>query len=108
MAKYKVTEDLEDIIGKKTSSVAEIQELIWKYIKDNKLQSPLDKRYIIPDQKLAKLLMVDEGQELDATSIMVILKGHIKGKVKNKDAKCSILWKLRCIIDHYQLFMITN
>jgi len=52
--------------------------------------------------------MVDEGQELDATSIMVILKGHIKGKVKNKDAKCSILWKLRCIFDHYQLFMIIN
>ena len=99
MAKYKVTEDLEDIIGKKTSSFAEIQELIWKYIKDNKLQSPLDKRYITPDRKLAKLLMVEEGQEMDATCIMAILKSHIKGKIKEKDASCSILWKLNCLFN---------
>ncbi len=106
MAKYKVTEDLEDIIGKKTSSVAEIQELIWKYIKDNKLQSPLDKRYITPDRKLAKLLMVEEGQELDATCIMVILKSHIKGKIKEKDAKCSIIWKLVCLCDFHNYLII--
>lgn len=48
--------DLSAVIGKKKCSRAETMKLLWAYIKKNKLQDEDDKRTIIPDSKLGRVL----------------------------------------------------
>ncbi|MFX8828961.1 SWIB/MDM2 domain-containing protein, partial [Acinetobacter baumannii] len=48
--------EFQDLIGKETLPRNEIMKEIWDYIRANKLQDPNDKRTIIPDEKLSRLL----------------------------------------------------
>lgn len=48
-----ISEQLQKVIGKKTCSRADTMSLVWKYIKENELQVPTDKRTIAPDTTLA-------------------------------------------------------
>lgn len=57
-----ITQLLADFTGwdvNKKYSRIETTRFLCKYIKDNKLQNPKDKRKIIPDEKLSKLLGYD-------------------------------------------------
>lgn len=54
----------------------EVTRLITKYIKDNHLYSPKDKRTILPDPKLLKLLNINENTPLTYFKLQTHLKPH--------------------------------
>jgi chromatin remodeling complex protein RSC6 len=45
----------------------EVTQFLCKYVKENNLQNPADKRQIVPDQKLAKLLAFDSKEGVPLT-----------------------------------------
>jgi chromatin remodeling complex protein RSC6 len=47
-----LTPELEEVVGKGPMSRAEVTKNLWKYIKENNLQDPNDKRTIVADEKL--------------------------------------------------------
>jgi restriction endonuclease len=49
-----------------------------KYIVDNKLQHPVDKRTICPDAKLLAVLDVKEGQDVTYFTLQSLIKHHFK------------------------------
>lgn len=51
-----------------------ITKLIYEYIKDNKLQSPEDKRTIIPDTKLKKLFSLKKDDQVTFYNIQTHIK----------------------------------
>lgn len=50
-----VSEDLAVILGRDKCSRPEVVQLLWKYIKENDLQDPQDRRFILCDEKLSKI-----------------------------------------------------
>lgn len=56
MAPVQPSEELAAIVGKKAMPRTEITKKLWAYIKKNDLQNPKNKREIIPDATLAKVL----------------------------------------------------
>ena len=56
MQPMKVSEELAAVIGKGPMPRTEVTKKIWKYIKSHKLQDPKNKRNILPDEKLSKVL----------------------------------------------------
>ena len=56
MQPMKVSEELAAVIGKGPMPRTEVTKKIWKYIKSHKLQDPKNKRNILPDDKLSKVL----------------------------------------------------
>lgn len=51
-----VSEALAEIVGHGPMPRTEITKKIWDYIKKHKLQDPKNKRSIVPDAKLGKVL----------------------------------------------------
>ncbi len=51
-----VSKELEKIIGKKKCSREQTLKRVWKYIKNNELQVENNKRNILPDVSLSKIL----------------------------------------------------
>ena len=75
--KYKISKELETIIGKKESfTKSEILKKVWAYIKKNNLQNPKNKRLIKPDKKLAKVFGSDKT--LNMKNLAGILDKHLK------------------------------
>lgn len=56
MQPMQVSEDLAAVVGKGPMPRTEVTKKIWEYIKKNRRQDPNNKRNIIPDDKLAKVL----------------------------------------------------
>ena len=56
----------------------EVTRLLNKYIKDNNLQNPADKRTILPDAKLKGLLKVNEGDKVTYFNLQSFMKPHFK------------------------------
>lgn len=56
MKPVKPSEELAVIVGSKPIPRTEVTKKLWSYIKKKKLQSKEDKRKIIPDADLAKVL----------------------------------------------------
>lgn len=56
MKPVKVSDALAEIVGKGPMSRTEVTKRLWDYIKKYKLQSSTNKRNIVPDAKLAKVL----------------------------------------------------
>ena len=54
----------------------EVTKSIIKYIKDNDLQAETEKKRIIPDQKLQKLLNSDPGEEITYFNIQKFMNKH--------------------------------
>ena len=54
-APKKLSPELADIVGVKEASRAMLMKLLWAYITKNNLQDPDDKRYFVPDKKMAKV-----------------------------------------------------
>ena len=52
---YKVSKELQDVIGVNEVSRPEMTKKIWDYIKSHELQDPKNKRMIVPDKKLTKV-----------------------------------------------------
>ena len=73
---------LVELTGKTSATRGEYVKLIWKYIKDNKLQKAGDGRVIVPDEKLAKLMGV-QGQEMNAFLMLRFIERHLKKTVIN-------------------------
>ena len=55
-----VSGDLEGIVGKGPMTRAQVTSKVWEYIKKHDLQKDTDKRVIVPDDKLAKVIGKDE------------------------------------------------
>ena len=68
---------LVELTGKTSATRGEYVKLIWKYIKDNKLQKASDGRVIVPDEKLAKLMGV-QGHEMNAFLMLRFIERHLK------------------------------
>ena len=67
-------------------SRVDVTKFLCNYIKENELQNPTDRRQILADQKLAKLLKYDakkEGEPLTYFRVQTCLKNHF---IKSDDA----------------------
>jgi len=71
-----VSADLQAIIGRPRASRGQIVSLIWKYIRDHRLQKQGNGRIVIPDQTLARVVGT-EGQELHGFKMMASINAHI-------------------------------
>ena len=52
--------ELEAIVGKGPMPRTEVTSKVWVYIKANNLQKETDKRTIVPDEKLGKVIGDEE------------------------------------------------
>lgn len=75
---YKVSKDLEEIIGVASASRPEITKLVWDYIKKNDLQDKKNKRLIKPDSKLEKIFK--QKTPIDMMQLARYLSDHILEK----------------------------
>ncbi len=56
MQPMKLSEELAAVVGKGPLPRTEVIKKLWAYIKLNKLQDQKNKRNILPDEKLGKVL----------------------------------------------------
>ena len=56
----KVSTELADIVGVDEASRAELNKLLWAYIKEKGLQDPENKQFFTPDKKMAKIFGKDK------------------------------------------------
>jgi chromatin remodeling complex protein RSC6 len=52
---YKLSADLEAVVGKGPLPRSQVVKKLWDYIKKNDLQNPKNKRNILADEKLLKI-----------------------------------------------------
>lgn len=71
-----VSEALAEIVGAGPMPRTEITKKLWDYIKKHKLQAHDNKRNIVPDQKLAKVL--GSTQPIDMFKMTSKLSKHIR------------------------------
>lgn len=72
---YKLSADLAKIVGASELSRTETTKKIWEYIKLHRLQDPINKRRIIPDAALSKII----GKEpIDMMKLSSFLNKHLK------------------------------
>lgn len=77
----KLSDELCDFLGvAHGSSMARtiVTKHINEYIKKNNLQDENDKRHIIPDDKLKKILSIKEGDKLTYFNLQTFIKQHFK------------------------------
>jgi len=75
----KITKELAEFIGKENGvevARTEVTKLLSEYIKNNKLQLESDKRKIIPDKKLCKLLSCKKDDDVTYFNLQRWLKPH--------------------------------
>lgn len=72
---YKASADLAKIVGQTEISRPEATKKIWEYIKSHNLQDPINKRRIIPDAALAKIIGKDP---IDMMKLSSFLSKHLK------------------------------
>lgn len=70
---------LFQLTGKRRTTRYRFVQLIWRYIKENKLQLPENGRMIKPDAKLAQL-MGEEGKVINAFTMMKYIELHLTRK----------------------------
>ena len=56
----KLSTELADIVGVDEASRAELNKLLWAYIKEKGLQDPENKQFFTPDKKMAKIFGKDK------------------------------------------------
>ncbi|MBM3207249.1 MAG: hypothetical protein FJZ57_01395 [Chlamydiae bacterium] len=56
MQPMQISEDLAAVVGRGPMPRTEVTKKLWAYIKANKCQDTKNKRFINPDEKLAKVL----------------------------------------------------
>eukprot|EP00573_Skeletonema_grethae_P006635 CAMPEP_0201700720 /NCGR_PEP_ID=MMETSP0578-20130828/29612_1 /ASSEMBLY_ACC=CAM_ASM_000663 /TAXON_ID=267565 /ORGANISM="Skeletonema grethea, Strain CCMP 1804" /LENGTH=316 /DNA_ID=CAMNT_0048187831 /DNA_START=63 /DNA_END=1013 /DNA_ORIENTATION=+ len=55
-APYRLSDDLVAVVGKSILPRPQVTQALWKYIRENDLQNPQDKREILCDEKLKRVL----------------------------------------------------
>jgi DNA topoisomerase-1 len=74
-AAYTLSKELAAVVGESELSRPEVTKKLWEYIKAHNLQSPKNKRLIVPDAKLAKVF---GGKEpLDMMKLAGVLSKHL-------------------------------
>ena len=74
-----ISKELCDFLGKPYGTElarTEVTKYLTKYIKENSLQQQDDKRYIVPDKKLAKLLKTSKDSEVTYFNLQKWMKHH--------------------------------
>lgn len=82
----KVSEELCKFLNKdKATEMArtEVTQYIIKYIQENNLQNPVNKKIINPDDKLKKLLEIKETDELNYFNIQKYMNKHFSNIKEN-------------------------
>jgi DNA topoisomerase-1 len=74
-ATYKLSPELQKIVGAAEMSRPEVTKQVWVYIKKNNLQDPRNKRLIRPDATLAKVLGTEP---VDMLKLASFLNKHFK------------------------------
>jgi DNA topoisomerase I len=74
-AALKLSKELEEVVGAKELSRPEVVKKVWDYIKEHKLQDPKNKRHIVPDAKLAKVL--GGKKPIDMMKLSGLLSKHL-------------------------------
>lgn len=72
---YTVSDELHAIVGSKTLTRPEIVKKLWHYIKAHKCQHATNRRMIVPDAKLAKVI---GNKPVDMLKLAGLLSKHIK------------------------------
>ena len=75
--RYKLSKDLEEIVGFKTGSRSQILTALWEYIKVNQLQDKENREVIHCDDRFARLFGADRIQ-----------MGHINMNLKVLISQC--------------------
>ena len=78
-----------DFIGVPEGSLmarTEVTKKITTYIKDHNLQDQKDKRHILPDKKLTKLLKLGKEDVVTYFNLQKYLKIHFPSSVANQSA----------------------
>ncbi len=75
MKPVQVSDALAEIVGRGPMARTEVTKKLWDYIKKNKLQSHDNKRNIVPDQKLAKVL--GSSQQIDMFKMTSKISKHL-------------------------------
>ena len=79
----KITPELSEFIGKENGvevARTEVTKLLSAYIKNNNLQLESDKRKILPDKKLCKLLSCKKDDDVTYFNLQRWLKPHFISK----------------------------
>lgn len=67
--------ELEAVIGSGPLPRSEVTKKLWTYIKENNLQDPDNKRDIIPDEKLKKVL--DGKDKVNMFEMTKLVSAHL-------------------------------
>jgi chromatin remodeling complex protein RSC6 len=70
--------------GVKTINRKELTTRIWKYFREHNLMDPINKRFIVPDTKLSKLLKLQDGERFLAFTVSRYLNPHLVKKVESQ------------------------
>lgn len=76
MKPVQVSETLAEIVGAGPMARTEVTKKLWEYIKKHKLQAHDNKRNIVPDQKLARVL--GSTQPIDMFKMTSKISKHLK------------------------------
>ena len=74
MKEVKLSEELAEIVRGNVMPRSEVVKRLWAYIKKNNLQDSANKRFIICDEKMSKVIPVKRFKGFNMTKF---LKGHI-------------------------------
>ena len=72
---YGLSEDLQAVVGAKQLTRPQIVKKVWEYIKAKKCQDTKNKRMIVPDEKLSRIM---GNKPVD----MLKLAGHLNKHIK--------------------------
>lgn len=76
MKPVQVSEALAEIVGPGPMPRTEVTKKLWEYIKKHKLQDATNKRNIVPDQRLAKVL--GSTHPIDMFKMTSKISKHVK------------------------------
>lgn len=80
-----ISDELAKFVGEPVGTMlarTAVSKKIHEYVKSNNLQNPTNRRIIIPDAKLKKLLKTSGTDELSYFNLQKFLKVHFKKEVK--------------------------
>jgi len=80
-----ISDELAKFVGEPVGTMlarTAVSKKIHEYVKSNNLQNPANRRIIIPDAKLKKLLKTSGTDELSYFNLQKFLKVHFKKEVK--------------------------
>ena len=72
---YELSAELQAVVGGKSMTRPQVVKKLWAYIKANKCQDTKNKRMIIPDAKLSKVI---GSRPVDMLKLAGCLSKHIK------------------------------